>query len=76
MNEVNCGADAGSEPYWSELKAGVWLVNAVDPAYGANAEPDELEFPLFKSSARGAASALEPYEGHEYRAKGVDAWYK
>lgn len=56
-----------------ELYPGEALVNAVDPAYGAKAEPEE---DLPSSSVLGPEITLVLYAGHEYSAKEADGWYK
>lgn len=67
--EVNVDA-AGSVVYWRvELKPGEGLVNAVDPAYGAKADPDE-DLPI--SSVLGPDITLALYAGHEYSAREAD----
>lgn len=48
-------------------------MNAVDPAYGANADPEE---DLPSSSVLGPERTLVLYAGHEYRANEADGWYK
>lgn len=56
-------AAAASAPYGRcELYAAEALLNAVDPAYGANAEPDD---DLPSSSVRGPVITLVLYAGHE-----------
>jgi hypothetical protein len=53
------------------LKLGDELLNVVDPAYGAKAEPEE-ERP--SSSVRGPKITLELNDGQECSASETDGW--